>query len=147
MQTFATGREAKEFLVSCIVTQAQREGISLSDIERKMLYFSESAWTLPDIMEVNEAFDREYDQHEYEQKIGRLSRNFCADASKNNYDGFERWKAAVRALGQEDHYLLVLVAAGDGSFGSSDSSLTMRVAIGTVVGGLALVALYVLFRR
>jgi hypothetical protein len=52
-----------------------------------MLYFSETAWTLPDIMEVNSTFDRDYDQKKYEQKIRELSRNFCVDASKNNQDG------------------------------------------------------------
>ena len=61
MQTFSTPREAKEFLVSRIVAEAQREGVPLSEIERKMLYFSETGWTLPDMMEVDEAFDRDYD--------------------------------------------------------------------------------------
>jgi hypothetical protein len=100
MQTFATSHEAKEFLVSRIVTQAQREGLSLSEIEKKMLYFSETAWTLPDIREVSEAFDREYDQDEYEQKIGRLIRSFCSDASRNDRDDFEAWESAVRTVGQ-----------------------------------------------
>jgi hypothetical protein len=35
--------EAKEFLISRIVTEAQRENVPLSEIERKMLYFSETA--------------------------------------------------------------------------------------------------------
>ncbi len=56
--TFDTARDAKEFLVSRIVTEAQREGIPLSEVEREMLYFSETASTLPDIAEVNAAFDR-----------------------------------------------------------------------------------------
>jgi hypothetical protein len=33
-----------------------------------MLYFSETHWTLPNIAEVNEQFDAEYDQDEYEEK-------------------------------------------------------------------------------
>jgi hypothetical protein len=67
MKAFHSGREAKEFLISRIVEEAQRENIPLSEIERKMLYFTESGWTLPDIMKVNDDFDREYDQDEYEQ--------------------------------------------------------------------------------
>jgi hypothetical protein len=51
---FSTAREAKEFLVSEIVAEAQRKNVPLSEIERKMLYFSETGWTLPDIMEVNQ---------------------------------------------------------------------------------------------
>jgi hypothetical protein len=58
---------------------------------------------------VSEAFDREYDQDEYEQKIGRLIRSFCSDASRNDRDDFEAWESAVRTVGQEDHYLLVLL--------------------------------------
>jgi hypothetical protein len=65
-------REAKEFLISKIVAEAQRENAPLSEIERKMLYFTESGWTLPDIMQVSEQFDREYDQDEYEKKLARI---------------------------------------------------------------------------
>ena len=42
--------EAKESLISKIVAEAQRENAPLSEIERKMLYFTESGWTLPDII-------------------------------------------------------------------------------------------------
>jgi hypothetical protein len=75
MTSFSTGREAKQFLVGKIVEEASLEGVSLSDVERKMLYFTETAWTLPDIMEVNDEFDRYYDQNEYEKKISRLIKN------------------------------------------------------------------------
>jgi len=40
-----------------------------------MLYFTESGWTLPDIMKVSVDFDREYDQDKYEQKIAKLVTN------------------------------------------------------------------------
>ena len=73
MTRFASAREAKEFLVARIAEEAQREGVPLSEVERKMLYFTETAWTLPDIMEVNDQFDREYDAAEYEKKIADLS--------------------------------------------------------------------------
>ena len=61
---FASGREAKEYLVGRIVDEARREGVPLSEIETKMMYFSETASTLPDILEVNEEFDRDYNQAE-----------------------------------------------------------------------------------
>src|SRR5436309_14122782 len=73
MNAVRDAREAKEFLISKIVAEAQRENAPLSEIERKMLYFTESGWTLPDIMQVSEQFDREYDQDEYEKKIARRS--------------------------------------------------------------------------
>ena len=61
MNQFPSPREAKEFLVDRIVAEAQREGVSLSDIEREMLYFSESGWTLPDIAGAIDEFVRNYD--------------------------------------------------------------------------------------
>lgn len=114
MQTFATSREAKEFLVSRIVTEAQREGVPLSEIEAKMLYFSETHWAPPDFMEVNDAFERDYDNAEYEQKVAALIRNFRTDARKNNRDEFDAWKEAFNTLRSEDHYLLVLISIADG---------------------------------
>jgi hypothetical protein len=115
VQSFATARDAKEFLVSRIITQSQREGVPLSEVERKMLYFSETAWTLPDIGEVNDAFDREYNQAEYEQKIGKLIRNLRANARANNREEFDAWIEAVSAIRREDHYLLVLIGAAESS--------------------------------
>ncbi|HTB11337.1 MAG TPA: hypothetical protein VK752_07200 [Bryobacteraceae bacterium] len=109
MKTFATAREAKEFLVSKIVTEAARENVPLSEVETKMLYFSETAWTLPDIGEVNDAFDREYDMAEYEQKIMSLVRKFRAHARAENREELQTWAEAVRTLGKEDHYLQVMV--------------------------------------
>ena len=47
MESFAQTRTAKEFLVHCIVDEAQREGTPLTEVERKMLYFSETHWSLP----------------------------------------------------------------------------------------------------
>ncbi|HEX3353709.1 MAG TPA: hypothetical protein VHS34_12870 [Terriglobales bacterium] len=41
MKTFLGCREAKEFLISEIVAEAQRENAPLSEVERKMLYFTE----------------------------------------------------------------------------------------------------------
>ena len=45
MKAFHSGREAKEFLISELVAEAQRENVPLSEVERKMLYFTESGWT------------------------------------------------------------------------------------------------------
>jgi hypothetical protein len=109
MHRFSNAREAKEFLISRIVAEAQRENVSLSEIERKMLYFSETAWTLPDIMEVNDEFDREYDQAEYEKKISRLIRNETKRLRKENPEDFASWASAARKLKKEDHYISVMI--------------------------------------
>jgi hypothetical protein len=124
VQTFANARDAKEFLIAKIVWEAQRDGIPLSDVERKMLYFSETDWTLPDMAETNEAFERDNDQSTYEQKVGMLARRFCAEARKTNRDDLDSWNEAVRAISHEDHYLLVLIK---GAKVSADSLLSDRL--------------------
>jgi hypothetical protein len=109
MKAFHNGREAKEFLISQIVEEAQRENIPLSEVERKMLYFTESGWTLPDIMKVNEDFDREYDQEEYEHKIAKLIAKTDRRIRKGSRQGYDRWWAAIRFLQREDHYISVMI--------------------------------------
>ena len=109
MHRFSNAREAKESLISRIVAEAQRENVPLSEIERKMLYFSETAWTLPDIMEVNAEFDREYDQTKYENKITRLIRNETKRLRKENPEDFASWTSAARKLKKEDHYISVMI--------------------------------------
>src|ERR1700726_49604 len=105
MHAFLNGREAKEFLISELVAEAQRENIPLSEVERKMLYFTESGWTLPDMMEVSEDFDREYDQAKYEQKIAKLVTRADRRIRKSSGDDYDRWWAAIRFLQREDHYI------------------------------------------
>jgi len=105
--TFATAREAKEFLVARIVEEAQREGVPLSEVERKMLYFTESGWTLPDIMDVSDKFDEEYDQDEYEEKIARLVKGWSERIKKENPEEYSLWWAAVQTVKKEDHFILI----------------------------------------
>jgi hypothetical protein len=109
MKAFHSGREAKEFLISQIVEEAQRENIPLSEVERKALYFTESGWTLPDIMKVNEDFDREYDQDEYEHKIAKLVAKADKRIRKGVRDDYDKWWAAIRFLEREDHYIVVMI--------------------------------------
>jgi hypothetical protein len=120
MNRFAGAREAKEFIVARIVAEAQIEGISLSEVERKELYFSKTDWTLPDMMEVNAAFDRDYDPDEYERKIAGVIRNARERARKEDRQDYEAWSDAIRVLSQEDHYVLLMVGhAGAGQAGVS----------------------------
>ncbi len=134
MKAFHSGREAKEFLISQIVEEAQRENIPLSEVERKMLYFTESGWTLPDIMKVNEDFDREYDQDEYEHKIAKLVAKADKRIRKGSRDDYDKWWAAIRFLQREDHYLLVMMRlAGLRSRGDQLRLLATGLGIVTVL--------------
>lgn len=109
MKAFRSARQAKEFLISKIAAEAQRENVPLSEIERKMLYFSESGWTLPDITAVYEEFDREYDLDKYEKKIASLIRSADKRVRKESREDYDAWWAAVRFLKSEDHYISVMI--------------------------------------
>jgi hypothetical protein len=78
-----------------------------------MLDFSESSESLPEMAEVSGAFDRDYDQAEYELKIAGLVRRLLSDKSPENEEKSASWHDAVLRLSDEDHYLLVLIAAAE----------------------------------
>ena len=111
MKHFTSAREAKEFLASEIAEEAQRENVPLSELERKMLYFSESGWTLPDMSAVSDEFDRTCDQDEYETKIVGLIANAYQHAKKNGEYG--EWHGAIGLLSKQDHYIMVMIRAAD----------------------------------
>jgi hypothetical protein len=97
-----------------------------------MLYFSETAWTLPDMADVSDAFDRKYDQAKYEEKIAALVRNFRVESRKNDRDEFNSWTEAVQTIRGEDHYLLVLISASESKSGSRIGFLKL-LGIGFVI--------------
>ncbi len=103
-----SAREAKEFLVSQIVLEAQRQGATLSEVEQKMLYFSESGWTLPDMLAVSDEFDSAYDQAKYEKKIVRLIRGAYKAVCRDDRAIYDEWWTSIRLLNKEDHYLSVM---------------------------------------
>ncbi len=137
MAALQTARDAKEFLIARIVEEATRENVGLSEVERKMLYFSETHWTLPDIAAVSETFDREYNQDEYERKITRLI-NAAAAHAYQHAEQYDLWWDAVRLLRKEDHYILVMFDNADlpphpGSHGAK-AQLGNARSIGWLIG-------------
>jgi len=136
MERFATAREAKEYLIDRIVAQASHDGVVLTDVERKMLYFTDTGWTLPDIMQVNSEFDQNYDQDGYESKIGQIIRRIHKQPLSNRDDN--NWSQAVRRLRDEDHYLLVLI---DGA-SSSSANLSRREIVRLILAGVVVVAVF-----
>lgn len=104
-----SAREAKEFIVAQIALEAQRENVILTEVERKMLYFSESGWTLPDMPAVSDEFDWQYDQGKYEEKVARLIRRGYRHACKDSGETYDKWWASIGVLNSEDHYLLVMI--------------------------------------
>ena len=134
MHSQPSTRAAKEFLIRCVVEEAKREGVSLTDVEREMLYFSETHWTLPNILEVNESFERDYNSADYERKITELIRGFKTRAQRDDRALLENWNESVHSIASEDHYLLVMIrAAGE----ASRTGHVMKVATFAVAGGIA----------
>jgi len=137
---FRTIREAKEYLVGIIVEEAKRNGAPLTEVERKMLYFTETGWTLPEMKEVSSEFDRDHDQDKYEQKIASLIGGIQARLTDEERMAWER---ALEKLSEGDHYLLVLVDAANPVRKGAKHNLKMLI-IGLVF--LALAALGTWFR-
>ena len=101
-------REAKDFLVQQTADQASIEGVPLSDLERRMMYFTENEEMPEDPIALNDEFEAKYDSDEYEAKISLLLRHAYARVLKENPEGGKQWKAALKELRRGDHYLLVL---------------------------------------
>lgn len=100
---------AKQFIISRVIEQAQLDHLVLSEIERKMLHFTEMHATLPDIYQVNEEFERDYDSDEYETKIIELLKRARARDETASSIQTAQWHDAIEALKDEDHYILVII--------------------------------------
>jgi hypothetical protein len=100
---------AKEFLISKIIEEATVEHVNLSDLEKKMLYFTEAQPATPDMVEVIAEFERRCDSDEYEGKVVALLKNARTRDLAQSLQQKETWGDAIEALKKEDHYILVMV--------------------------------------
>jgi hypothetical protein len=101
-------REAKEFLVAQTAEQAALEGVPLSDLEKRMMYFTESGYVPEDPLRLNDEFEAEYDTEEYEAKISRLLHHAYYRLRKEDDAARKNWNLAIRSLRRGDHYLMVI---------------------------------------
>src|SRR5437016_2135591 len=102
-------REAKDFFVQQAAEQAAIEGVPLSDLEKRMMYFTESGYVPEDPIQLNEEFETQYETAEYEQKLSALLHHAYRRLKKENPQRAEQWKEAVRELNKGDHYLSVFL--------------------------------------
>jgi hypothetical protein len=109
-------REAKDFLVTQTAEQAALEGVPLSDLEKRMMYFTESSNAVEDPGKLHEEFEAEYDTPEFEKKISRLMSHAWKRLGREDSQKALQWRKAVGALLKGDHYILVL-AGGSGRAG------------------------------
>ena len=101
-------REAKDFLVQQTADQAQRDGVPLSELEKRMMYFTESTEAVEDPIELNEEFEAQYNTAEYETKIARLLGRAYRRLKKEDPGTSQTWDAAIQELKRGDHYILVM---------------------------------------
>lgn len=103
-------RQAKDFLVHEAVEQARLENVPLSDLERRMMYFTEGPDATENPIELNEEFEKQHDRARYEAKVSKLFSNAYRRLTTESPTGISNWSAALETLEQGDHYLLVLGA-------------------------------------
>jgi hypothetical protein len=77
----------------------------------RMMYFTETDQATEDPVELNAAFEAEYDTAEYEKKISSLLNHAYARLKNENTSSVNTWNEAVAELRKGDHYLLVLLSA------------------------------------
>src|SRR5437899_12457066 len=90
-------REAKDLLVAQTAEQAALEGVPLSDLEKRMMYFTESGYVPEDPIKLNEEFEAECDSDEYEAKISRLLHQAYGRLRKEN----DAVRSEERRVGKE----------------------------------------------
>jgi hypothetical protein len=100
-------REAKDFLVQQTAEQAVLENVPLSDLEKRMMYFTETGECPEDPIALNDAFEAEYDTTTYEKKLSRLMAAAYRRIKRENPEKLHLWNKAFRVLGDGDHYVLL----------------------------------------
>ena len=120
--------------MSQIADEATRAGVPLSETERKMLFFSESAPNARKFVEAVEAFEREVDEQQYGRRIARLIR---AARKRAPTSQAVTWAAAIERLEATDNYLGVMLDQA-GLRRSQGLSWRGIVAILTLMGAVVL---------
>ncbi len=100
--------EAKDFLVRQAVEQARLEGIPLSNLERRMMYFTETGECPEDPLALNEEFEKEYETDEYETKVKKLLANAHRRLKVEGSSALADWEESLKVLDKTDDYILIL---------------------------------------
>ncbi len=131
--------EAKDFLVKQAVGQARLEDVPLSDLERRMMYFTEGPDAVEDPVSLNEEFEKKYDTTRYETKVTRLLGNAYKRLKTESPASITEWDKAIETLQQGDHYLLVLTGSGSLRRLPLRSLLTLAVRLAVLISAASVV--------
>ena len=92
-----TSKQAKDFLVEQTARQAAIEHVPLSDLEKRMMYFTEGSDAVEDPVSLHEEFEGRYDSAEYENKISRLLKHACTRLRSEDSVEVKTWKRGCRS--------------------------------------------------
>jgi hypothetical protein len=135
--------EAKDFLVRQAAEQAALENVPLSDLEKRMMYFTEvEVEECPeDPIALNDAFEAQYDTDEYEAKVSKLMHHAHSRIKKENPEAASKWNEAIRELSKGDHYILILCGEGFDAVQVSRRERPPHDSLKLLLAGLFLVAI------
>ena len=103
-------KQAKDFLADQAAQQAALDRTPLSDLEKRMMYFTESdPASCDDPVSLNDEFEEKYLTAEYEAKMSRLLKRAYKRLKTENPGGKLQWDDAISTLKKGDHYVLLLV--------------------------------------
>jgi hypothetical protein len=119
---FSTQREAKQFLANKIIFEADRKGSPLTDIEKRMLLFSEQE---PETVTGLPADAIENTGEEYEMKITSLLKAAYEREKDISGEG-QNYKDAYAKLQEGDHYISVMAQPVLGGTRLSGSEMSLR---------------------
>jgi hypothetical protein len=101
-------KQAKDFLSQQAAEQATLDNTPLSDIEKRMMYFTESdPKSCDDPLALNGEFEAQCDTAEYEAKMSRLLQDAYQRLKSEDPARKDTWDQAIHELRKGDHYLLV----------------------------------------
>src|SRR5208283_4458205 len=92
-------RQAKDFLAQQAADQAALEKVPFSDLEKRMMYFTESDPSSCDNpIDLNADFEKQYDTKEYEPKISRLLHHSYKRLKNGDREKLRDWTEAIDTL-------------------------------------------------
>ena len=102
-------KEEKDFLADQAAQQAALDHTPISDLEKRMMYFTESdPASCGDPFRLHDEFEEKYDTAEYEAKMSRLLHRAYKRLKAENPGGKLQWDEAMSTLEKGDHYVLLL---------------------------------------
>jgi hypothetical protein len=134
-------KQAKDFLADQVTQQAALDHIQLSDLEKRMMYFTESdPASCEDPSSLNDEFEAQYDNSEYEAKMSTLLHHAYKRLKAENPGGKHYWDEAMSTLQKGDHYVLVLWGQSRSPSSSPDNPGNKVIKYGSLfVAGIVLV--------